>query len=146
MIDLAGKVAIVTGGANGIGAGICRVLAGQGATVAVADIDGDEAQSVASGLPTRGPEAMAVTADVTTEASVEAAVAAVLERLGQIDILVNNAGVVGAPGWWERPTPSDGDWDAVFAVNLRGVVRVSEAVAPPHEGATLTARSSTSRP
>ena len=71
---------------------------------------------------------MAVTADVTDRGSVAEAVAAVLGEFGQVDVLVNDAGVIGAPGWWEREFPNDDDWDITLAVNLRGVVNVTEAV------------------
>ena len=128
MIDLTDKIAIVTGGASGIGKGICLVLAEQGATVVVADVDGKGAESVASELSDAGHQAMAVVLDVTGQASVDNTVSQVLEKFGQIDILVNDAGLVGAPNWWERGTPSDEDWDRAMAVNLRGMVRVSEAV------------------
>ena len=130
MIDLTGKTAIVTGGASGIGAGICRVLAQQGARVAVADLSNEGAETVAAELSRQDGEALAIQVDVTTRDSVHAMVNAVMAGLDRIDILVNNAGVVGAPGWWERPTPSDEDWDTVMGVNLRGAVNASEAVAP----------------
>jgi NAD(P)-dependent dehydrogenase (short-subunit alcohol dehydrogenase family) len=126
MIDLTGRVAVVTGGASGIGEGISRVLAEQGAVIALADLDVRRAKTVASGLPSR---AGAVEVDVTSRDSVAAMVAAVIGSFGQIDILVNNAGVVGAPGWEGRDRPDDSDWDLTHAVNLRGVVNVSEAVA-----------------
>ena len=70
MIDLTGKAAIVTGGASGIGRGICLVLAGQGAAVAVADLNEEGAQSVAAEVPERGDEAIAVVVDVTDKAFV----------------------------------------------------------------------------
>ena len=126
MIDLSSRVAVVSGGGSGIGQGICQVLAGQGAIVAVADLDPGRAKTVASDL---GGGAAGFEVDVTNRSSVAAMVAAVFERFGQIDILVNNAGVVGAPGWEERDRPDDSDWELTHAVNLRGVVNVSEAVA-----------------
>ena len=130
MIDLTEKAAIVTGGASGIGRGICRALSDQGASVVVADVNGQGAESVASDLAATGAQSIAVVVDVTDRTSVDNVVSQSLERLGKIDILVNDAGVIGAAGWWERETPSDEDWDLVMAVNLRGVVNVSEAVAP----------------
>ena len=129
MIDLMDKIAIVTGGASGIGRGICLVLAEQGATVVVADVNGKGAEAVAAELADAGRRAMAIVLDVTDQASVNGMVSQVLEKFGQIDILVNDAGLVGAPNWWDRETPSDEDWDQAMAVNLRGMVRVSEAVA-----------------
>ena len=128
MIDLTGKAAIVTGAASGIGRGISLVLSEQGAAVALADLNGPGAEAVSSELAERGGRAMAVTADVTDRRSVADMVVAVLDEFGKVDILVNDAGVIGAPGWWEREFPSDEDWDLTLAVNLRGVVNVSEAV------------------
>ncbi len=130
MIDLTGKVAVVTGAAGGIGTGVCRMLADQGAAIAVADADGPAADSAAGDLAAAGAEVAPMVADVTDRNSVEGMVAGVLERFGRIDVLVNNAGVVGAPGWWERPAPSEEDWDAALSVNLRGAVNASDAVAP----------------
>ena len=130
MIDLADKVAVVTGGASGIGRGICLVLAEQGANVVVADMNLQGAESVAADVAGKGRQAIAIGVDVTEKASVGTMVAQVMDRFGKIDILVNDAGVIGAPNWWERDTPRDEDWDRAYAVNLRGVVIVSEAVAP----------------
>jgi NAD(P)-dependent dehydrogenase (short-subunit alcohol dehydrogenase family) len=129
MIDLTGRVAVVTGAAGGIGTGICRVLAGQGAAIAVADADGPAAESASNDFAATGAQVASFVADVTDRGSVEGMVAGALERFGRIDILVNNAGVVGAAGWWEREVSSDEDWDAALSVNLRGAVIVSDAVA-----------------
>ena len=87
---LTNKVALVTGGARGIGAAIARAMAAQGARVALLDLDGAEAEKTAAGLPT---PAMALACDVAVEAEVGTAVHAMVERLGGLDILVNNAGV-----------------------------------------------------
>jgi meso-butanediol dehydrogenase/(S,S)-butanediol dehydrogenase/diacetyl reductase len=130
MIDLSDKIALVTGGASGIGRGICLVLGEQGANVAVADINIQGASDVASDLSARGPRSAAFEVDVTDRGSVDHMVARVVEEFGRIDILVNNAGIVGAVGYSERDEPSDEDWSQVFAVNVRGVVMVSEAVSP----------------
>ena len=130
MIDLTDRVAVVTGGAQGIGRGIGLVLAQQGASVAVADLNRETAESVASEISDMGRKALAIGVDVTSRTSASDMAARVLEGFGQIDILVNNAGVVGAPDFWDRKEPNDDDWDSVLAVNLRGVVNVSEAVAP----------------
>ena len=128
MIDLSGKRAIVTGGANGIGRGISLVLAEQGADVVLADMNTDGAEAVAAELSASGHCATAIATDVTDRRSVADMVAQVLDEFGKIDILVNDAGVVGASNWWEREFPNDEDWDLTLAVNLRGVVNVSEAV------------------
>lgn len=130
MIDLTGRVAVVTGAAGGIGTGICSVLVGQGAAVVVADADDSAAASAAGDLASTGAEVAHIVADVTDRGSVEIMVAYALKRFGQIDVLVNNAGVVGASGWWERQVPSVHDWDAALSVNLRGTVTVSDVVVP----------------
>jgi len=128
MIDLSGRVAFVTGGARGIGRGICLVLAEQGADVVVADLNLDGASSVAEEISSTGRSSWAVSIDVTSRSSIEEAVTQVLGDMGRIDILVNNAGVVGAGNWWERNKPSDEDWHFTHMVNVRGVVMVTEAV------------------
>ena len=82
---LSGKAAIVTGGARGIGAGIARVLASQGARVAILDLDAVEAEKTAASLPSPG---MALACDAADEATVDSAVRSVVERFGGLDILV----------------------------------------------------------
>ena len=119
-----GKVAIVTGAGQGIGRAIAEKLAGEGATVAVADIDGSTAGEMAAAI---GGGAIGIRTDVTSTASVEAMVARVTADLGRIDVLVNNAG-------WDKAGPfvdSDpDDWDRVIQINLYGVLRTSKAVLP----------------
>jgi NAD(P)-dependent dehydrogenase (short-subunit alcohol dehydrogenase family) len=129
MVDLEDRVAVVTGGASGIGRGICLALARQGAGVAVVDLNGQGAEAVASEVAATGVQSVAVTVDVTDRPSVDNMVTETLGALGKIDILVNAAGVVGAANWWESEFARDEDWDVVMAVNLRGVVAVSERVA-----------------
>ena len=128
MIDLSGKNALVTGAAVGIGRGVSKVLAEQGANVVVSDIDLDGAKSTSDEIVSSGGSSLSAQLDVTNKDSVQTLLTGLSNRLGQIDILVNNAGVVGAHGWWERKIPNDDDWDTVLAINLRGVVNVSLAV------------------
>src|SRR5215472_5035556 len=88
-----GKVAIVTGGAQGIGAAIVHRLAGEGAAVAVVDLTAERAQPTADEVVKNGGRALAVGADVSKTADVQAAVAAAVAEFGRIDILVNNASI-----------------------------------------------------
>ena len=130
MIDLNGKVAIVTGGGSGIGKGISLVLANQGASVVIADVNIENASSVVSELESKGKKGIAISTDVSDKESIESMVNQVISEFGQIDILVNNAGVMGAPDWDGKRTPTDEDWDWALSINLMGVVNVSEAVSP----------------
>jgi len=125
---LKGKVALVTGGARGIGAAIARVMAGQGARLALLDIDGAEAERMAAGLPLPG---MAVACDLAVEREVVAAVDATVERLGGLDVLVNNAGLGRPAGRGGRVDDmSAEDWDAQLAQDLRTTFLSTKAVAP----------------
>lgn len=126
--DLTGQTALVTGGAQGIGEGIVVRLAKAGAEVAVADLAIGRAGEVAERLAGQGAKAYPVALDVSKRASVEAAVAEVVEKSGQVDILVNNAGIAGraAPIWEQE----DEDWSRVIAVNLTGVFLCCRAVMP----------------
>ena len=117
-----GKVALVTGGGSGIGAGIARVLAATGDRVAVADLDEDTAAAVAADLSGLG-----VRLDVTDRASTDAAVSRVEAELGPVDVLVNNAGISNVAPFCEI---TDADWDRLMGVNLRGVFIVTQRVLP----------------
>jgi NAD(P)-dependent dehydrogenase (short-subunit alcohol dehydrogenase family) len=122
-MKLKDKVAIVTGGARGIGAAIVRAYAAEGAHVVIADVDAAEAAKVAGEL---GGKAMAVTLDVRNVASIEAMTAAVLEKLGGVDILVNNAGVFNMGPISEL---TEADFDRQFGINVKGLLFVTKAVA-----------------
>ncbi|WP_028920448.1 SDR family NAD(P)-dependent oxidoreductase [Pseudoxanthomonas suwonensis] len=111
-----GQVAIVTGGASGIGEAVCRRLARDGAKVVVADYDGTGAQALAGELG----EAMAFQLDVADAAAVERMVQATVERFGALHLAVNNAGI-GGPAHPTADYPLD-DWHRVIDVNLHGVM------------------------
>ena len=92
---LNGKVAVITGGASGIGAATARRFAEEGATVVIADMQGDLAQSVADSI---GDAALAITCDVTDEAQVAASIQLAVDTWGRLDVMFNNAGIIGAVG------------------------------------------------
>ena len=129
-MDLTDKVSIVTGAGRGIGRGIALALAQNGAHVVVADINLDNAGTVAKEVEDIQRRAIAIPLDVTDQASIESMVQVTLARFGRIDILVNNAGIIGAPGWQHRESASEEDWDLTYQVNVKGVARVTDAVAP----------------
>jgi NAD(P)-dependent dehydrogenase (short-subunit alcohol dehydrogenase family) len=117
------KVALVTGGARGIGRAICERFAAEGARVAVADLDATECARVAGEI---GEGTFGVRLDVTNQGSVDAAVGAVVEQFGRIDVLINNAGV------WELQPLLEMTRERtarVFAVNVEGLIFTTQAVA-----------------
>ncbi|HEY5044576.1 MAG TPA: glucose 1-dehydrogenase [Solirubrobacteraceae bacterium] len=119
---LEGKIALVTGGASGIGAATARRLAAEGARVAIGDVNEEGARMVAGEL-----DGFGCVLDVTDTGSVRAAVAAVTEALGEVDVLVNNA---GTDLFSFFVNSDEGLWDFVLGVNLRGVLAVTHAVLP----------------
>ena len=124
--SLAGKVALVTGAARGIGRGIALALAREGSCVAVNYVNrADAAEEVVKLIRVGGGEAFAVQADVGRYAEVERLVAASLERFGRIDILVNNAGIVSRSPILEVPLE---EWDRVVHTNLYGCFHCSRLV------------------
>ncbi len=127
MTRLTGKVAIVTGAAQGIGRAIASRLADEGAKVALADIQFEPAERAASEICTGGASAIAVALDVTRLDDAIAAADRVERELGPIDILVNNAG-------WDILMPfvetTPDLWDKVIAINYRGVLNCCKAIAP----------------
>jgi len=122
-LRLENKVAVVTGGARGIGRAICARYALEGAKVAVADLDSIEAQATAKAL---GANTFAVQVDVTRQDSIDQMVARVVEIAGGIDILVNNAGFFDMAPLLEI-TPQS--YDKVFAINVKGLLFTLQAVA-----------------
>ena len=122
-MKLQDKIAVVTGGARGIGAAICRRYADEGAHVAVADILADEAEALARDI---GRAAFAVQLDVTRRASIDAMVETVVARAGSIDILVNNAAIFDMAPLLEI---TEASYDKQFAVNVKGLLFTLQAVA-----------------
>lgn len=130
-MSLQRRVAMVTGGAQGIGKAICVALALGGVKVAVADIDYQRATRTARVINEKGLIAWALEMDVTDRASVESAVQAVLHQYQRLDILVNNAGICPLTGFEKI---SDEEWDRVLAVNVKGPFLCSQtAIGPMQE-------------
>jgi 2-hydroxycyclohexanecarboxyl-CoA dehydrogenase len=123
MAGLSEKIAIVTGGGQGIGRAIAEKLATEGATVVVTDLVERSAIQTAEGLP----GAVALGVDVTDRQAVQAMADQVAQLFGRIDVLVNNAG-------WDKASPftesEPADWDRAIAVNLYGVLHTCKAVLP----------------
>ena len=138
---VAGRTAIVTGAAQGIGLEIARLLHEQGARVCLADLDGDKAAQAAKGI---GDRLLALACDVTDEQSVEAAVRATAEEFGSLDIHVNNAGITRDASL--RKMRVD-DFEAVISVHLKGTwlgVRAASAVMRENGGGSIVNISSLS--
>jgi NAD(P)-dependent dehydrogenase (short-subunit alcohol dehydrogenase family) len=124
-MDIRGKVAIVTGGASGIGAGLSKRFAADGARgVVVADLNLERAQGVAKDI---GATALAVRCDVSSEADIQALVATTRERFGQVDIYMSNAGILGRMGGIEL---EDALWDKMWQVHGMAHVWAARAVVP----------------
>lgn len=128
---LDGKVAIVTGGGQGIGRAFAHRFAREGARVVIADLNEETAGTVAGEIRRDGGEALAVRTDVSDEDSVTAALGATLERFERVDVLLNNASIFATlkmRPFWEIPLT---EWEGLMRVNLTGVFLCCEAVAGP---------------
>jgi len=126
-MKFAGKVAIVTGAARGIGEAIALTLAREGADVVVTDVDLEGAQRVAQEIEGLGRKAKAIQADVSQREAVQRLVSEAVSLFGQIDILVNNAGIIRRGTFVEH---SPQDWEQVLGVNLGGTFNCTQEVVP----------------
>jgi 3-oxoacyl-[acyl-carrier protein] reductase len=124
MMDLKGKVSIVTGGARGIGKAIAEKLADLGANVAIFDVLEDDLKTTADELAAKGVKTLGLKVDVTKYEEVQAAIDSVVDELGGVDILVNNAGITRDNLLLAM---SDEEWDLVLAVNLKGTFNMIRA-------------------
>ena len=127
MDGLAGKRALITGGASGIGRGIALKLAREGCDIALFDLDGQAAEATAAEIRALGRSAKATAGDVSDPASVRAGLTALDAATAAIDILVNNAGIARLGSLLNI---SDKNWRDTFAVNVDGVFNVTRAVVP----------------
>ena len=121
------KVALVTGAAAGIGAAISRRLARDGIAIGVLDVLLDAATKVANEIVAAGGKAIALQADISNREQVKAAAAKLRSAFGPINILVNNAGITGFTPFEEL---TDGQWDKMFEVNVKGTFIVTQVVLP----------------
>lgn len=121
------KVAIVTGGGGGIGVAICQAFAAEGAKIVVSDIDTDKCEKHAQGLRNSGHEATSVQADVSSEDSAEALIAATISKYSRVDVLVNNAGARIIKGLMQHTLA---DWEMMLAINLTGSFLCARAAIP----------------
>jgi 2-deoxy-D-gluconate 3-dehydrogenase len=124
LFDLSGRVAVVTGGATGLGAGMAIGLAGAGADLVL--VDRKESEETARSVRQLGRKAVPLVVDLSTMAGVNAVVAEALKSFGKIDILINNAGIIRRVPALDFP---ERDWDDVMAVNAKTVFFLSQAVA-----------------
>lgn len=126
MFRLDDQVAIITGGARGIGEGICKVFAKAGATVVIWDVL-EAGQDVADGLSAEGYRSIFQKVDVTSSSSVQNAVDEVVKQFGKIDVLINNAGIIRDRSFMKM---EESEWEAVVNVNLNSLFVVTKIVLP----------------
>ena len=124
-MELADKVAVVTGGASGIGEALATGLASHGARIVVGDLDEEGARSTASAIRAAGGQAVALRADAADVVDIEGLITLAGREFDPVDIYVANAGVTGAPGLGTEP-----DWDGVLDVNLRAHIRAARLLVP----------------
>lgn len=124
---LQNKNAIVTGGAGGIGRATSLAFAAEGASVAVVDLNADAAEAVAEEIRAAGGTAIALAADVSSEADIERVVSSVVDELGGVDVVFNNAGIIRRTTAVETTVE---EWDRVFGVNVRAIFLMCKHVVP----------------
>ncbi len=129
-VDLAGRTALITGGAQGIGQAIARSLAASGARIAIVDLAEEAASATAKELTAAGFDAAAYMADVSDRAAIDRVVEQVVARFGKIDILINNAGINTVRDRVPIHEYHRDDWDRILRVDLTGMFVVSQAVIP----------------
>jgi len=120
-----GKVAVVTGGATGIGRAIALKLADKGAAVMIADINEKAAETTAAEVKEISGNSAIFVTDVTNVAACEGLSQATIDSIGPADFLVNNAGIAGSPGWQTRSHSTEEDWKQTYQVNVIGVANVT---------------------
>ena len=130
MAEFEGRVALVTGGALGIGKGIVEAFAREGAGVAIADIDPDAAGLLANAIATGGGRAVATIGDVSVAGDAERMVAETVANLGRLDVLVNNAGIQPVDWYFRVEDTPEQVWDRILGVNLRGTFLMSKYAIP----------------
>jgi len=131
-LRLAGKVALISGAARGMGAAEARLFAREGARVVIGDVLEAEGAAIEAEISAKGGEAVFVRLDVTRESDWAQAVASTVQRFGKLDVLVNNAGIGGVSRVDETATEA---WDRVMEVNAKGVFLGTRAAIPAMRGA-----------
>ncbi|MGE5308250.1 MAG: 3-oxoacyl-[acyl-carrier-protein] reductase [Deltaproteobacteria bacterium] len=127
-MKLQGKIALVTGGGRGIGRDIALLLAGEGADIAIWDVNMQEAQKTSADIEALGRKCLIDQVDVTSFEKVEQGINKILDKFSKVDILVNNAGITKDNLLMRM---SDAEWDAVLNVNLKGTFNCTKAVSRP---------------